>query len=302
VIIGAGYIGMEMTEALRGRDVEVVVLEKLAQVIPGFEPVLATQVQDELARNGVRVETGIAVSGIEPAGDGLVVHTDRGDFMAELVLVSVGVRPSIDLARAAGIALGASGAIAVDDRQRTSAPNILAAGDCAEALHLVTASPTWIPLGTTANKQGKVAGANAVGADEQFEGIVGTAAFKVLGLEVGRTGLGRAEIARLGLDATSSVSKHQTRGHGYPGAGTVTTVLFVERTTGRLLGAQQVGPEGVAGRINVFATALHARMTVAQVEALDLAYAPPFAPVYDPILIAATVALKQLRAEDRGSR
>lgn len=295
VILGAGYIGMEMAEVLRARGLDVTVLEKLDQVVPGFEPVIAQQVRAELERNGVRVETGINVSRIERAAAGLVVHTDRGDLPADLVLVSVGVRPNASLATDAGIALGRSGAIAVDDHQRTSAPGVYAAGDCAEAMHLVSAQPAWIPLGTTANKQGKVAGANAAGADERFGGIVGTAAFKVFGLEVGRTGLGRVELDRLGVDPVISTSTHKTRGHAYPGALPVTTVLLVERGSGRLLGGQMIAGEGVAGRIDVLATALHGRMTVAQLEDLDLAYAPPLAPVYDPILIAATVALKDLR-------
>jgi NADPH-dependent 2,4-dienoyl-CoA reductase/sulfur reductase-like enzyme len=175
---------------------------------------------------------------------------------------------------------------------------VFAAGDCAEAHHLVTGKPAYIPLGTTANKQGKVAGANAAGADESFAGIVGTAAFKVFDLEVSRTGLGVAEARRQGFDAVSAVSRHGSRGHAYPGGKSITTVLVAERGTGRLLGAQMVG-EAVAKRVDVFATALHARMTVEDVESLDLSYAPPFAPVYDPILIAATVARKELAAAPR---
>ncbi len=154
--------------------------------------------------------------------------------------------------------------------------------------------PTWVPLGTTANKQGKVAGANAAGADEHFGGIVGSAGFKCFDLEVARTGLGAAEIARAGLDAVAAVSTHHTRARSYPGDKPITTVVYAERGSGRLLGAQMVGGEAVAKRIDVFATALHARMTLAQVEALDLTYAPPFAPVYDPILIAASVGVKAL--------
>lgn len=296
VILGAGYIGMEMAESLRHRGLEVTVLEKLGQVVPGFEPVVAKQVQEELERNGVRVETGLAVSGIEHGPQGLVVHTDRGDFAAGLVLVSVGVRPNVGLAKEAGLVIGPTGAIAVDGQMRANAPNVFAAGDCTEALHLVSGRPVWVPLGTTANKQGKVAGSNAAGGNLRFNGIVGTAAFKVFGLEVGRTGLGRSEIDRLGLSASSATSSHRTRGHAYPGSKPITTVLFVEHGSERLLGAQMVGAEFVTGRIDVLATALHAGMSAEQVESLDLAYAPPLAPVYDPVLIAASVARKELRA------
>lgn len=294
VIVGAGYIGMEMAEALRGRGLAVTVLEKVDQILPGFVTPVVEVVQAELARNEVRVETGVAVRGVVLADGALRVETDRGAHPADLVLVSVGVRPRVALARAAGVALGPTGAIAVDDGMRTSVPGVFAAGDCAEARHLVTGLPAYVPLGTTANKQGKVAGANAAGADERFGGIVGSAAFKVFELEVGRTGLGPAEAARAGLDAVAAASTHRTRGHGYPGSRSLTTVLLVERGSGRLLGAQQVGGEGVAGRIGVLATALTARMTVDQLEQLDLAYAPPLAPVYDPILIAANVAAKAL--------
>lgn len=301
VIVGAGYVGMEMAEALRARGLEVTVLEKLEELLPGFARPLVDEVAAELGRHGVEAHTGLAVQEIRREGRGLVVATDRGAFPAELVLVSVGVRPNTALAQAAGIVLGASGAIAVDDAQRTSAPAVWAAGDCAEARHLVTARPAWIPLGTTANKQGKVAGANAAGADERFGGIVGSAAFKVFGLEVGRTGLGPADASRSGLDFVTATSTHRSRGHAYPGASTLTTVLVAERGSGRLLGAQLVGAEGVTGRVDVLATALTARMTVSDLEQLDLAYAPPLAPVYDPILVAAGVTAKELAKGRRPS-
>lgn len=295
VVIGAGYIGMEMVEVLRSRKLEVTLLERMPQVVPGFEPEIAQLVQAELVRCGVRVETGVSMTSVEPGPKGgLVVRTERSAIACDLVLVAVGVRPNVALAEAAGVRLGETGAIAVDAHQRTNVPDIYAAGDCAEALHLVSGRPTWVPLGTTANKQGKVAGAHAVGGEASFGGIVGTAAFKVFDLEVARTGLGRAELERLQWSAISSVSRQANRANSYPGGSTLTTVLFVERESGRLLGAQMCGASGVAKRIDVFATALHARMDVRAIEGLDLAYAPPFAPVYDPVLIAATVAQKDL--------
>lgn len=292
VIIGGGYIGLEMAETLHARGLAVTIVEKAPQLIPGFETVVADVVQADLARRGVRIVTGDGLRGVEQGDSGLLVRTERDSFDADLVLVAVGVKPNVDLARAAGVRLGPTGAISVDDHQRTNLPDVFAAGDCAEALQLVSGRPTWMPLGTTANKQGKVAGANATGADERFRGIVGTAGFKVFELEVARTGLTPADAADLGLDAIVSVSRHVARGP--PAAPVVTTTLLVERGTRRLLGAQMVGAGAVAKRIDVFAAALHARMTVDDVEALDLSYAPPFAPVYDPILIAATVAKKEL--------
>jgi CoA-dependent NAD(P)H sulfur oxidoreductase len=264
-------------------------------VVPGIEPSLAKLVREEFDRQGVRVETGVGLRGITRDDHQLVVDTDRGAFAADMVLVSVGVRPNVALAKEAGIRIGPTGAIAVDAELCTSAPGVYAAGDCAEAVQLVTGESTWVPLGTTANKQGKIAGANATGAHERFEGIVGTAAFKVFDLEVGRTGLGRVELEKKGIDFIVSTSKHATRGHHYPGVKSVTTVLFVQRGNGKLLGAQMVGGEGVAGRIDVLATALHAKMTLDDLAALDLAYAPPLAPVWDPLLIAASSAQKDLR-------
>lgn len=296
IIIGAGYIGMEMAEALRGRGIEVTVLEKMQQILPGWDPAVADIAARALLENDVAVQTGATVTGIEKSTEGqLRVCTDRGCHEGELVLVSVGIQPNAQLAADAGIALGASGAIQVDDHMRTSVPDVFAAGDCAEAWHRVLQRPVWIPLGTTANKQGKVAGANASGAGVSFRGIVGTAGFKLFDLEVARTGIGPADIE--GRDVVRAVSKQANRGHSFPHSGKVTTVLFVERESRRLLGAQMIGPGAIATRIDVFAAALSAKMTVDEVEALDLAYAPPFAPVYDPILIAATVARKQLGAK-----
>jgi NADPH-dependent 2,4-dienoyl-CoA reductase/sulfur reductase-like enzyme len=297
VIVGGGYIGMEMAEALRQRGIAVTVVERLGRVVFGFEPAISDIVRDELLRLDVRVETDASVDSID---EQLSVHTSAGTVAADLVLVSVGVRPNVALARDAGIALGPTGAIAVDEGMRTSLPDVFAAGDCAEAHHLVADSPAYIPLGTTANKQGKVAGANAAGAHEVFAGIVGTAAFRVFEVEVGRTGLGRADIERAGRDDLVSISTHASRGHAFPGSAPLTTVLFVERDTGRLVGAQMAGRGVVGTRIDVFATALHANMTVDDIERLDLAYAPPIAPVYDPILIAASVARKDLERARRG--
>lgn len=294
VIVGAGYIGLEMADALHGLGVEVSVLEKGEQILPGFAPAIIDEAGHELSRNSVSIRTGVDLRSIESMGADLVVNTDSGAVSGQLVIVAVGARPNVELAELSGIRLGITGAVAVDDSMRTNVPDILAAGDCAEARHLVLDRPVWIPLGTTANKQGKVAGANAVGANEIFGGIVGTAGFKLFDLEVARTGLGEKDIASAGLTAVTAVSHHHTRARNYPGDKPITTVIYVESGSGRLLGAQMIGGESVAKRIDVFATALHAKMTVGQVESLDLSYAPPFAPVYDPILIAATVGLKEL--------
>jgi NADPH-dependent 2,4-dienoyl-CoA reductase/sulfur reductase-like enzyme len=298
IIVGGGYIGMEMAEALHARGLSVRVLEKSAGVIPGFDPQLVQLVGDELARNEVGVETGIELQAIERAKESasLSVLTDRARFAADLVLIATGVKPNVDLAKAAGVRLGETGAIAVDDHQRTNLPHVWAAGDCAEATHRVTGKQVWIPLGTTANRQGKVAGANAAGGDDRHAGIVGTGIFRVFEMQVARTGLGPSDLKKLGIDALVSASTHYSRAASVQGGEPIRTVLFVEPGSGKLLGAQMAGRDGVGGRIDVYATALSAEMTVQQIEGLDLAYAPPFAPVYDPISIAATVAKKALKS------
>ncbi len=290
VIIGAGYIGMEMAEALVERGLDVTVLEGREQVVPGFAPEIAEQVHHELIQNGVTVATNVRVERIDQGDNGTRVVASLADYPADLVLVCTGVRPNTRLAEQAGIALGTTGAISVDVAMQTNLADIFAAGDCTEAWHRIAGAPAYIPLGTTANKQGKVAGANAAGAGLEFAGIDGTAGFRVFDLEVARTGLGpdQADPAQ----AVTSLSRQRSRGHGFPGAATLTTLLVVEKATGKLLGAQMVGAEGVALRIDVLATALRAGMTMADMETLDLAYAPPFAPVYDPVLIAATVGRK----------
>jgi NADPH-dependent 2,4-dienoyl-CoA reductase/sulfur reductase-like enzyme len=300
VIVGAGYIGLEMAEAFRDRGLEVTVVEKMEQVAPGYDAPIAGLVAEALRRHGVSVQTGVTVQAVEEGeGGGLSVRTDRGSLSADLVLVSVGIRPRVELARLAGVRLGETGAMSVDDRMRTSVPRVFAAGDCAEARDIVTGRPVWVPLGPTANKQGKVAGANAAGADERFAGVVGTAAFKVFDLEVARSGVTASEAKRVGLDVITAISRQGSRARGYPGASPLTTVLTAEIGTGRLVGAQMAGAGVVAKRIDVLATALAAGFTVEQIEGLDLSYAPPFAPVYDPVLIAASVARKRLAGAAR---
>jgi len=236
------------------------------------------------------------VEGFEGKG-GVVdkVITDRGTFDTDLVLLAVGVHPNTGLTQGVGIELGARGAIAVDEHLCTNVPDIYAAGDCAETLHLVTCKKVYIPLGTTANKQGRVAGENAAGLDSVFQGVVGSAVTKIFDLEVARTGLTTLEAEREGYEHVSSTINGWSRSRAYPAGKPITVTYVVEKGSGRLLGAQMVGEEGVAHRIDTLAAALYSKMTVEDVARLDLAYAPPFASVWDPILIAANVALKKAK-------
>ncbi len=298
VIVGGGYIGMEMAESLRHRGIDVTVIEKMDRVLGTMDAEITKIVEAKLAENGVALRKETSVESFE--GDGRVekVLTDQGEFPADFVILAVGVRPNTSLAEKAGVTLGVRGAIQVDTRMRTNLPDVYAAGDCAETLHLVTGKKTYIPLGSTANKQGRVAGENAGGRDSTFEGVVGTAVTKVFNLEVARTGLTSLDARREGLDFFSSTITGRSRASAYPAGKPVTVTYVVEKGTGRLLGAQMAGEEGVAHRVDTLATALYHRSTVEDVARLDLAYAPPFATVWDPILIAANVALKKLRQSD----
>jgi NADPH-dependent 2,4-dienoyl-CoA reductase/sulfur reductase-like enzyme len=291
VVVGGGYIGLEMAEALAAHGIRVTILEMLPQVLPNFDPPMAALAVEELARQGVEVHLEHKVEGF--LGDGRVRAVAAGgrEFPADMVILGAGARPRVDLARQAGIALGPTGAVAVDRHMRTNLENVFAAGDVAEVHHLVTGRPAYIPLGTTANKQGRVAGENAAGGRAAFEGVVGSAVLKVFDWEFARTGLSEREAREAGHTPRVTDVTHEARARYYPGSTPVHVRLVADRD-GRLLGAQMAGRQGVAHRINVFAAALQARWNVDDLAALDLAYAPPFAPVWDPILIAASAAQK----------
>jgi NADPH-dependent 2,4-dienoyl-CoA reductase/sulfur reductase-like enzyme len=297
VIIGAGYIGMEMAHVLAARGLAVTVLEKQAQLLPGWHEETVAVVEKTLDAHGVGYHTGVSVEGAEAGKDGRVaaVVTDRGRFEADLVLVAAGVRPNTELAAAAGLRIGDSRAIWVNQHLQTSHEAVWAAGDCAEAYHRVLRRNVWIPLGTTANKQGRIAGANVLGANERFRGIVGTAGFVVFDLEVARTGIGEQQAAAEGFDPVAVTIRQRSRAHAYPDGVPVQVRLIADRETGLLLGGELTGTEGAALRVNTLATALASHLTVADLQGLDLVYAPPFAPVWDPVLVAANQLAKSLK-------
>ena len=295
-IIGGGYIGLEMAEALKRTHRTVSLFERSPRLFEAVDDEVVEVIQQELAVHGVQVFTGAQVASLSGDAEGVVrrVHSDQGSVEAECVVLATGVRPRVKLAQEAGIALGSGGAVAVNDNMETGAAGVFAAGDCADTLNLVSGRRTYVPLGTTANKQGRVAGENAAGGRARFPGIVGTAVVKVFRLEVARTGLSRKEAQQAGLRVAEATIRSAARAR-YLGGQDITVKLTADRASGRLLGAQMVGPEGVAKRIDVLATALHARMTADQVYQLDLSYAPPFSSVWDPILIAARQLLHALK-------
>jgi len=288
VVVGGGYIGLEMAEALLLRGLEVSLVERGEQVMGTLDPDMGALVSDAVIEVGVRLYRGESLEAFE-IGDGRVtaVVTDRRTLPADLVILGLGVRPRTELADRAGVDLGVRGAIRVNGRMQTSVPGIWAAGDCAETFHLVSRRPVHIALGTIANKQGRVAGINLGGGYATFPGVVGTAASKICKWEVARTGLQEREIRELGLEFATARIKSTTRAGYYPNAGPITVKALAEKGSGRLLGAQIVGIEGAAKRIDIFATALHAGMTAQEMINLDLSYAPPYSNVWDPVLIAA---------------
>jgi NADPH-dependent 2,4-dienoyl-CoA reductase/sulfur reductase-like enzyme len=298
VVIGAGYIGVEMAEALTEAGLETVLIEATANVLPGVGPEIGELVERELADHGVSVHKeemaqrlvgGKRVEGVVASG---------GEYPAEIVIVSVGARPAVGVLREAGIALGPTGAVATNERMETNLSGVYAVGDVAEAHHLVSGKAAWVPLGTTANKQGRVAGENAAGGDAVFQGIVGTAAVKVFGLEVARTGLTEDQAREVGFDPVGVTIEHPSRSSYYPGAVTLRVRLVADRQNGLLLGGQIVGGEAVGKRVDVLATALHARMDVEAITALDLSYAPPFAPSWEAIQIAAQQVMGKLQRSE----
>ena len=294
VILGMGYIALEMCEALRALDLEVAMVKPGPQFLPWLQEELADRVREEVTTRGVAVHAGHRVERIETVGDGLQVVCEGLTLESEMVLVAIGVTPNNDLAGAAGIALGVKGSVAVDRRLQTSDPDIYAAGDCADAYHVVTGRKTWIPLALRANRAGWAAADNICGQAVELPGVAGTAVFRVFEMEVARTGLTPQEAEKAGFEPAEKMIKTSSRAHAHPGSSPIYVSLVGDKKTGRLLGAQMVGREGVAHRINAPAVALHARMTVEDFSQTDLSYAPPFGPTWDPCLTAANQLLKVL--------
>lgn len=289
VVVGAGYIGLEVAEGLLARGLTVTVIEKNDTPMGAvLDADMAAAVADAMRSAGVDLRLGTAVTGFSVAHSHVTaVETDAGSVPADLVVIGLGVRAHVDLARDAGIAVGEAGGIVVDDHLRTSVPHVWAAGDCVESHHRITGRSVVIALGTHANKQGRVAGTHITGGEASFAGVLGTAITKFQQLEIGRTGLTEREAADAGLDAFAVTTESTSRAGYYPGAQSMQIKIVAERHTGRLLGAQIVGGEDAAKRIDVLATALWNGMMVQDVGGMDLSYAPPFSPVWDPVLLAA---------------
>jgi NADPH-dependent 2,4-dienoyl-CoA reductase/sulfur reductase-like enzyme len=292
VVVGGGYIGLEMAEAFVRRGLATTLVERADQLMPSLDPDVAAPLPDALRGLGVDVRLGTALDAV----DEHAVHAGGTEIPADLVVLGLGTRPNSELAAGAGVATGVKDAIRVDRRQRTSAEGVWAAGDCCESYHLVARAPVHIALGTVANKQGRVAGINIAGGYAAFPGALGTAVTKVCEIEIGRTGLSAAEAATHGFVTVEASVDGESRAGYLPERRKIRVKALAEAGTGRIIGAQIVGQEGTAKRIDVLATAIQAGLTAEEVVELDLGYAPPFGPVWDPVHVVARRLIEKLAA------
>jgi NADPH-dependent 2,4-dienoyl-CoA reductase/sulfur reductase-like enzyme len=293
VLVGAGFVSLEMCEAFRRRGLHTTVIHRKHIPMDRLGDDLSRKILEELEANAVVFMADTAVEGFERAASGeITVHTSNGKLETDLVLLGIGVVPAVDLAKEAGIVLGPTGGIAVNNRLQTNSPFIYAAGDCCECYHRVSGKPVYTPLGDVANKHGRVAGANIGGQELSFPGVVGSFCFKVFDLEVASTGLTEQEAREAGMDAVSATIQGVSKAHSYPGARRLWLRLVADTGSGRLLGAQAVGGDGVVSRVNALAAALTGNLSVQDVAYMDLAYAPPFSGAWDPLHIAAQQLLK----------
>jgi len=293
VIIGGGFIGLEMAEAFRARSMETRLLERLESVAMTMSPVIRNLVRSTLEANGVMVRTGVDIESIERSKRGLAVKAGGETHWADCVLVSTGIAPNTEFLKNTLIRMNERGAVIVDERSRTNIPGIFAAGDCATVKNLITGADVYMPLGTTANKQGRVAGLQAAGEEsEVFTGIVGSQMVKVFDLEIGKAGMNREESERAGIPVVSAHLKTRSRAGYYPSSREIHVILNARADTRTIIGGEVAGTDGAALRANVIAAAIHGRMRDRDLAYLDLGYAPPFSPVWDPVNAAAQMLMR----------
>jgi NADPH-dependent 2,4-dienoyl-CoA reductase/sulfur reductase-like enzyme len=289
VVVGGGYIGIEMAEAFLDRSIEVTLIDMAPQLMTTLDKDMADLILEYMAEQNVKVFLSEKLVKFEKNDDGSIksVMTDKQTIPADMVILGIGVKPNSELAARAGIKLGANDAIQVNKRLETSVPHVWAAGDCAESYHLVTRKKVHIALGTVANKHGLVAGINISGGNTEFPGVLGTAITKFNEMEISRTGVSEKEAKELELDYESETITSTTPAGYYPGSGKISVKLVVNKQSKQILGGQIIGFKGSAKRIDTIATAIAAGLTAQQLVYLDLSYAPPFSNVWDPVQIAA---------------
>jgi len=287
VIIGAGYIGLEMSEALLTQKKQVTLIGIYDYPLPRFDEEIGNLIKDRMVKE-IDLRMRENVKQIEDLKDGVRVVTDKSEYKTDIVVISIGARPNVELAKQLGCKIGETGAIWTNDRMQTNVEDVYAAGDCAETVHMITKKRVWIPLAPSGNKMGYVAGVNAAGGDLRFPGVLGTQFTKFLDMEIASTGLTEKAAKNEGYNIKSVFIHTKTRVHYYPGAGDLWLKVVAENKTNRILGAQAVGSEA-ALRINVFAAIIYANLTTKDAFFLDLGYAPPFSPIWDPIVVSARV-------------
>ena len=290
VIVGGGYIGVEMAEALLNLKKRVTIVEAADRLLTPFEPEFSEAAAQELEKQGVTLRLKERVTAFTEEQTHRLVHTTGGQYRADIVVVAIGVVPATDFLKGIGLDMARNGALIVDRQQRTNLNDIFAAGDCAVCWNRVAEENYFLPLGTVANKCGRIAGANMAGAHEMFDGALGTAAIKVCGMEMGRTGLTEADARRKGIDYATKLVTTNDHPAYYPNPVKLTIKLLYERGTRRLLGANIAGERSAVLRCDIFATAIHAGLTTDELGMVDLAYAPPFASVWDAVHIAANAS------------
>jgi NADPH-dependent 2,4-dienoyl-CoA reductase/sulfur reductase-like enzyme/rhodanese-related sulfurtransferase len=295
VVVGGGYIGLEMAEALSQLGKKVTIVELAPQIATLFDEDMAAVLRQYLEKKGLVILTSEGLRGLTGQNGKVTrVQTQKRELPADVVILSLGIRPRVELARKAGLKIGETGAIWVNERMETSAEGVYAAGDCAETTHRVTGKRVWIPLGSTANKQGRVAGINVCGGHETFPGVLGTGIFKAFDFHVAKTGLNMREAKMEGLEPIQAIVRGYGRAHVLPGGKESVLKVIASRKTGRILGAQAVG-EGPSDKfIDTVAMALQAKMTCSQLAEADLAYSPPFSPVLSPVIVAACVLMNKI--------
>lgn len=291
-IVGGGYIGLETAETFRLLGATVTVVEAMPQLLSPFDQVVRDAVAAQLSRHGVGIRVGACVTEVTSTG---IALRNGGFIEADAVLTATGVRPRVDLMVAAGVPLGPTGAVAVDERMQTRVAGAYAAGDCAETCHVVSGKPVWYPLGDVANRQARVAGTNAAGGSASFPGVLGTAIFRVFDLAVARTGLSLAQARDAGFEPVRIQIQAPSRARYMPQSRPLELILVVDRPSGRVLGGEAAGEDSVDKCIDIIATAVWGRLSVDDLAELDLAYAPPFSPVMAPVQVAAELARKEVR-------
>ncbi|MBM4351555.1 MAG: dehydrogenase, partial [Deltaproteobacteria bacterium] len=301
VIAGGGYIGLEMAESLIHIGKKVTIVELAPQILTLFDDDFAGLLRQYLEKKGVKIYTSEGIEALRGSeGKVTQVRTAGREIEANAVLMSLGVRPRVELAKKAGLRIGETGAVWVNERMETSAEGIYAAGDCAETTHLITGKKVWVPLGSTANKQGRVVGVNVCGGNATFPGVMGTAIFKTFDFNVAKTGLSVREAEKEGFHPVQAIVRGYDRAHYYPGEKESTLKVIADQETGRILGGQAIG-EGPSDKfIDILAMALHGKMTYKDLANVDLAYAPPFSPVLSPVIVAANVLTNKLEGRVKG--